>query len=166
MSSIWRVWGRREGVCALTEPSRPTMSASSSSWMSAETLLPGGWPEAVYFSMNRCSFHTCSPWHNPTIEWSFTNMEVILQWGYICYHSLTAGVVVTSVFPYDHTVWTEASQCSCLHYSIHFWGVSTQKTVSELKRSTCKRSLYVSQTHPPQIYKCICLVRGIDYPEW
>lgn len=46
MSSIWRVWGRREGACALTEPSRRTMSASSSSSTSAETLLPGWCPKS------------------------------------------------------------------------------------------------------------------------
>lgn len=37
----WKACGRRDGAWGPTEPSRPTTSASSSSWTSAETLWPG-----------------------------------------------------------------------------------------------------------------------------
>lgn len=45
MWSTWRVWGRRDGACAATEPSRLITSASLFSSTSAGTLLPGGWPD-------------------------------------------------------------------------------------------------------------------------
>lgn len=77
----WRVWGRREEVCAPTEPSRLTMSASLSSWTSAGTLLPGGWlNQTICFSKNTWSFHTPPTPCVFAIKWSRTNQEVIQLW--------------------------------------------------------------------------------------
>lgn len=97
----WRVWERREEACALIELSHPTMSASSSSWTSAETLLPGVF--VILFLRHR-SFSNLS--HSPLGNRKGSDTAVLGKRA----HHFTAQDVRNSLFSF----WHSASQCvSC-----------------------------------------------------
>lgn len=97
----WRVWERREEACALIELSHPTMSASSSSWTSAETLLPGVF--VILFLRHR-SFSNLS--HSPLGNRKGSDTAVLGKRA----HHFTAQYVRNSLFSF----WHRASQCvSC-----------------------------------------------------